>query len=60
MMIMKNVRIEADCPGTVIVGDVVFNIRRMDSEKISLGIQAPKELKIKASWREESKGVEQE
>lgn len=58
MMIMNNVKIEADCPGTIIVGDVVFHIKRMNENHLTIGIDAPKDQKITTSWPRKSKTVE--
>jgi sRNA-binding carbon storage regulator CsrA len=57
-MLMRNVELLADSPGTVIVGDVVFHITRISEQRLSIGIVAPKDLLITASWREKSKTVE--
>ena len=57
MMIMKNVRIDADCPGTVMVGDVVFHITKVGDNGFTLGINAPPEMKISTSWNWKAKAV---
>ena len=59
MMLMKNVEILADSPGTVIVGDVVFHITRITEQRLSIGIVAPRDQLITASWRDKTKSVEQ-
>ena len=50
MMIMKNVKIDVDGPGTVMVGDVVFHIIRSKDGNLTLGVNAPKEMPISTSW----------
>jgi len=59
MMIMKNVKIEADCPGTVIVGDVIFHITRLNESRLTIGVDAPADQMITTSWPRKSKVVEQ-
>lgn len=58
MMIMKNVRIEADCPGTIMVGDVIIHITRISDSRLTIGVDAPKEQRITTSWPRNAKPVE--
>lgn len=58
MMLMKNVRIEADCPGTIIVGEVIITITRLSDTRVTIGVDAPKEQTITTSWPRKSKPVE--
>lgn len=58
MMLMKNVRIEADCPGTIIVGEVIITITRLSDTRVTIGVDAPKEQAITTSWPRKSKPVE--
>ena len=58
MMIMKNVKIEADCPGTIMVGDVIIHITRISDSRLTIGVDAPKDQSITTSWPRKSKPVE--
>lgn len=58
MMMMKNVRIDADCPGTIVVGEVTIHITRMSETRVSIGVDAPPDQKITTSWPRDSKAVE--
>jgi len=57
-MIMKNVRIDADCPGTIMVGDVIIHITRITDSRLTIGVDAPQEQKITTSWPRKAKPVE--
>lgn len=58
MMIMKNVLIETDSPGTITVGDVIIHIRRITESRLAIGVDAPKDQVITTSWPRNSKPVE--
>jgi hypothetical protein len=58
MMIMKNVKIDADCPGTIMVGDVIIHITRITDSRLTIGVDAPQEQKITTSWPRKAKPVE--
>jgi len=58
MMIMKNVRIEADSPGSVIVGDVTIYITRINETRLTISVDAPKDRQITTSWLRNLKTVE--
>jgi len=57
-MIMKNVRIEADCPGSIMVGDVIIHITRISDARLTIGVEAPKDQRITTSWPRNPKPVE--
>jgi len=57
-MIMKNVKIDADCPGTIMVGDVIIHITRITDSRLTIGVDAPQEQKITTSWPRKAKPVE--
>jgi sRNA-binding carbon storage regulator CsrA len=58
MMLMKNVKIDADCPGTIMVGEVIIHITRITDSRLSIGVDAPKDQPITTSWPRKSKPVD--
>lgn len=58
MMIMKNVKIDTDGPGTIIIGDVIIHITRVTDTRLTIGVDAPQDQRITTSWPRKSKTVE--